>query len=89
MTDLGIGYTRLGFLIGVYQLPGFILAFPGGILGKRFGEKPVVIAGLVMMTIGGLTMGAYESYTLSVVGRVMSGAGSILLNVMLYFSGWV
>jgi len=29
--DLGIDYTRLGLLIGLYQLPGFVLALPGGL----------------------------------------------------------
>jgi predicted MFS family arabinose efflux permease len=83
MADLGIDYTSLGFLIGLFHLPGFFLAFPGGLLGKRYGDKPVVMAALVLMTVGGLIMGAYESYAFSVVGRVMSGTGSILLNVLL------
>ena len=81
--DLGIDYTRLGLLIGLYQLPGFVLALPGGLLGRRFGDKLVVMTGLVLMTIGGLIMGIYDSYTLSVVGRLMSGVGAILLNVLL------
>jgi predicted MFS family arabinose efflux permease len=83
MADLGIDYTRLGFLIGLFHLPGVFLAFPGGLLGKRFGDKPVVISALVLMTTGGLIMGAGNTYVLSVVGRLMSGAGSILLNVLL------
>jgi predicted MFS family arabinose efflux permease len=83
MADLGIDYTRLGFLIGLFHLPGFFLAFPGGLLGKRFGDKPVIISALGLMTIGGLIMGASNTYALSVVGRLMSGAGSILLNVLL------
>ena len=83
MADLGIDYTRLGFLIGVHHLPGFALAFPGGLLGKRFGDKPVVMAGLILMTVGGLIMAACNAYSLAVLGRLLSGAGSILLNVML------
>jgi len=45
MEALGIDYTCLGFLIGLYHLSGFVLAFPGGLLGKRFGDKPVVMTG--------------------------------------------
>ena len=37
ISDLAIDYTRLGVLIGLYNLPGVFLAFPGGLLGKRFG----------------------------------------------------
>jgi predicted MFS family arabinose efflux permease len=83
MADLDIDYTRLGFLIGLFHLPGVFLAFPGGLLGKRYGDKPVVMGALVLMTLGGLIMGAYQSFAFSAAGRVMSGMGSILLNVLL------
>ncbi|CAB1071699.1 hypothetical protein D1AOALGA4SA_1325 [Olavius algarvensis Delta 1 endosymbiont] len=83
IAEVGIDYTRLGFLIGLFHLPGFFLALPGGLLGKKFGDKPVAIGALILMTIGGAVMGASNTYAFSVVGRLMSGAGSILLNVML------
>jgi len=54
--DLAIDYARLGTLIGLYHLPGIALAFPGGLLGKRFGDKRVVAAGLGLMAFGGLLM---------------------------------
>ena len=83
INDLDIDYTRLGVLIGLYHLPGVVLAFPGGLLGKRFGDKRIVMCALVLMAIGGLTMGANDSYAFSVTGRLLSGSGSILLNVLL------
>jgi predicted MFS family arabinose efflux permease len=81
--DFEIDYTRIGVLIGLYHLPGVFLAFPGGLLGKRFGDKRVVMSSLVLMAIGGLIMGRSDSYTLSVIGRLLSGFGGILLNVLL------
>jgi predicted MFS family arabinose efflux permease len=81
--DLEIDYTRIGVLIGLYHLPGVFLAFPGGLLGKRFGDKRVVMGSLMLMAIGGLIMGTTDSYTLSVAGRLLSGFGGILLNVLL------
>ena len=81
--NIDIDYTGIGFLIGLYQLPGFVLAIPGGLLGKRFGDKLVVMTGLALMTIGGLIMGVDDSYALLTIGRLMSGVGSILLNVLL------
>jgi predicted MFS family arabinose efflux permease len=80
---LDIDYTRLGMLIGLYQLPGIVLAFPGGLLGKRFGDKRVVITALVLMAIGGLIMGLNDSYALTIGGRLLSGMGGIFLNVLL------
>jgi len=81
--DLNIDYAQLGILIGLYHLPGVVLAFPGGLLGKRFGDKRIVMSALVLMAIGGLIMGANDSYAFAVTGRLLSGVGGILLNVLL------
>ncbi len=47
MADLGIDYGQFGTLLGLYFLPGIVLALPGGLLGRRFGDKRVVVAGWV------------------------------------------
>ena len=39
ISDLGIDYTQLGLLIGFYLLPGIVIAYPSGLLGRRFGDK--------------------------------------------------
>jgi len=83
MGDLNIDYTRLGALIGLYQLPGIALAFPGGLLGRRFGDKRVVLTALGLMAVGGLIMGVSDSYTLAMAGRLLSGVGGVLLSVLL------
>ena len=62
VADLGIDYASVGFLIGLYLLPGVALALPGGFIGKRFGDKRVVVAGLLLMFIGGILVGASDSY---------------------------
>lgn len=62
--DLGIDYTRLGLLIGFYLLPGIVIAYPGGLLGQRFGDKRVVLVGLTLMVLGGVLTGAGDSYAL-------------------------
>ena len=81
--DLSIDYAQLGALIGLYDLPGIFLAFPGGLLGKRFGDKRVVVTALGLMAFGGLVMGASDSYALAAAGRLLSGVGGVLLNVLL------
>lgn len=83
MGDLGINYTQLGTLIGLYQLPGVMLAFPGGLLGKRFGDKRLVIAALTLMALGGSLIGVSGSYDIAVLGRLLSGVGYILLTTTL------
>jgi predicted MFS family arabinose efflux permease len=82
MADLGIDYGQFGVLLGLYLTPGIVLALPGGLLGRRFGDKRVVVLGLGLMATGGLAMALGGSYTLVVTGRILGGAGAILLNVL-------
>lgn len=81
--DLGMSYAQLGILIGLYDLPGVFLAFPGGLLGRRYGDKRVAVTGLALMALGGLVMGASRTYPEASAGRLLSGMGAILLNVLL------
>lgn len=76
MERLRIGNTELGWLIGLFSLPGVVLALPGGLLGVRFGDRRVV----GLMTAGSALMGVAESFPLAVVGRFLSAAGAILLK---------
>jgi cyanate permease len=80
---LAIDFASLGFLIGLYMLPGVVIALPGGVLGQRFGAKRVVLVGLAMMAIGGAMMGLAASYPLVAFGRLVSGTGAVLFNVMI------
>lgn len=79
---LAIDFASLGLLIGLYMLPGVVIALPGGVLGQRFGAKRVVLAGLIMMAIGGAMMGLTSSYPSVAAGRLISGTGAVLFNVM-------
>jgi MFS family permease len=83
MERLHIANTELGWLIGLFSLPGVFLALPGGLLGERFGDRRVVLAGLGLMTVGSALMGAAEGFAAVVVGRCLSAVGGILLNVLL------
>src|SRR5690242_1570997 len=77
-----IDYTQLGWLIGLYLLPGIVIAYPGGLLGRHFGDKRVALFGMMLMVAGGLLTAA-EDYWAVVVGRLISGVGAVLLNVLL------
>jgi predicted MFS family arabinose efflux permease len=81
--DLALGYAEVGFLIGLYMLPGVVLALPGGVLGQRFGDTRVVVVGLALMTAGGALAGVAGSYSVLLAGRLASGVGAVLLNVLM------
>ena len=83
MHDYQAGIADIGFLIGIYLAPGIVLALPGGAIGRRFGDKSVVLAGLILMFCGALVMTLAPSWGWLVVGRVVAGIGGVLLNVLM------
>ncbi|MEW6645514.1 MAG: MFS transporter [Pseudomonadota bacterium] len=80
--QLGFSYADIGTLIGLYLLPGIVIALPGGLLGQRFGIN-VVLGGLVLMVIGGVITGVATTFGMLSLGRLVSGTGAVLLNVLL------
>ena len=81
--ELDIDYARLGTLVGLYMLPGVVFALPGGLLGQRFGDKRMALLGLSAMMLGGAWVALSDSYASAVAGRLVSGTGAVLLNILL------
>ncbi len=81
--DFAVSLADVGILIGLYFTPGIFIAAPGGALGRNFGEKQVVLAGLALMLIGGAMMSLSGAWSVQVFGRLVSGVGGVLLNVLL------
>ncbi len=79
---LHIDFTLLGTLIGLYMLPGAVVALPSGMLGQRFGAKQIVLVSLALMALGG-AMTASGQLALAVAGRLLSGVGGIAMSIML------
>ncbi len=83
IADLGLSYAQLGTLIGLYMLPGAFFALPGGVIGHRFGVRRVAIAGLVLMVAGGAVTAGAGGFGGAVSGRLLSGAGAVVMNILL------
>ena len=80
--DLHVGFGTIGTLIGLYMLPGVFIAFPGGVLSQRFGDRTVCAVGLALMMAGGALMGANHAVAFVVAGRVVSGTGAVLFTLV-------
>ncbi len=80
--SLGLDKAQLGWLIGIYLLPGVAFALPGGLLGRRFGDKRLVLVGLTLMGIGGIWLGFAGSVAEADAARFTSGIGAVMLNVL-------
>jgi MFS family permease len=81
--NFGVGLADIGILIGLYFTPGVALALPGGAIGQRFGDKTTVLGALLLMLTGGLAMALSDSWSGQIAGRLVAGAGGVLLNVQM------
>jgi len=82
IADFDLDFTQLGLLIGLYLLPGTVIAYPGGLLGRYLGDKRVALLGMMLMVAGGV-LSASPHYPTLFAGRLISGIGAVLLNVLL------
>ncbi len=80
---LHISNVDLGWLIGLFSLPGIFFSLPGGLFGTRFGDRRMVLTGLALMAVGSALMGSAGTFATMAVGRTVSAVGAILLNVLL------
>ena len=81
--QFGVSIADIGVLIGLYFAPGIILALPGGAIGQKFGDKQTVLGALLLMLSGSLAMALAASWDVQVVGRLVAGAGGVILSVQL------
>jgi predicted MFS family arabinose efflux permease len=79
MRDLAIDYSQIGMLLGAHLLPGVVLAFPAGLLGQRFREKTLGLAGLALMVISGVAFSCSESFVVALVARTIGGIGATIV----------
>jgi MFS family permease len=83
MSGFSLNIADIGLLIGLYHAPGTVLAFPGGAIGARLGDKRVVLIGLALMISGELMMALAPAWSMQIAGRFLAGSGGILLNVVM------
>lgn len=83
VAELDLAYASLGTLVGAYSALGLALSLPAGWLAARHGERQVVLAGLGLMAAGGALLAGAPGLGAAFAGRLVSGAGAMLLMVAL------
>lgn len=81
--SLALTLVDIGLLIGLYLGPGVIVATLGGTVATWFGDKRTVVASLVLMVLGGVMVARAETLPLAIAGRVVSGIGGVVINVLM------
>ena len=73
--EFNVGLPDIGMLIGLYLLPGVVIALPGGAIGRALGDKRTVLVGCAIMFIGNVIMAFTVVWAVQVGGRLLTGVG--------------
>jgi MFS family permease len=68
---------RIGLALGIYGLTQALLQIPFGIASDRFGRKPVITVGLLVMAVGSWVAAQAQTVDGLTVGRALQGAGAV------------
>ncbi len=67
----------IGLALGCYGLSQGLLQIPFGLLSDRYGRKPLIIAGLLLLALGSMLGATTHSITGMMIARTMQGMGAI------------
>lgn len=78
------GYTPLltGIAIGIYGLTQAMFQIPFGMLSDHIGRKKVIVAGLIIFTVGSLVAAMADTIWGVIGGRALQGFGAIAAAVL-------
>lgn len=75
MGDLGITFEQVGFLVALVPLALVILCIPGGMCADRFGVRPTVVIGGLIMGVFGLLRGFATNFPTLAITMFLCGVG--------------
>ncbi len=73
----GDNLTLVGIALGAYGLSQAILQIPFGMASDRWGRKPVIVAGLLVLAAGSFLAATATDIWTTIAGRTLQGAGAI------------
>lgn len=79
--ELRLNYTEIGSLIGLFMVPGMILALPAGFAGRFMSDRFIVGLGLLVLAAGGGLAALAESFELLAAGRLVCGVGFVVSTI--------
>ena len=79
----GLDHLLIGILMGSIAVPAVGLAIPLGSAVDRWPARATANAGLLLMAAGGTTFALASGFPALLAGRLVFGAGGLLLNLLL------
>jgi MFS family permease len=80
--ELGASHTQAGLALGIYGGTQALLQLPFGMASDRFGRKPMIYIGLLMLVAGSFMAAGAHDITQVIIGRALQGSGAISAVVM-------
>jgi predicted MFS family arabinose efflux permease len=93
VASLGFGYAQIGTLIGLFMLPGLVLALPAGYLGRYLSDRVLVALAFMALAVGAGVAALAQGFGQLALGRLACGAGFVISTIYLtkmtadWFSG--
>lgn len=74
--SFGVGPAQWGLLVGAFLAGAGACQVPAGLLGRRYGNRVVSLAGAALLAVFGIASGLAPSYLALLAFRVLAGAGA-------------
>ena len=74
--EFGFNYAELGLLMTIFFVVSCIVQASSGFLVDRIGARPVLFAGVGLLSLAALTYSQSNSYAMLVLGAVIAGCGN-------------
>lgn len=87
IAQFGFRYTEIGTLIGLFMLPGLVLALPAGYAGRYLSDRTLAAIGLLCLAAGGGIAALAPGFGMLAFGRIAAGIGFVFST--LYFTKMV
>ena len=79
--ELHLNYLQIGSLIGLFMVPGMILAIPAGFAGRFMSDRFIVGLGLLTLAAGGGLAALAGSFEMLAAGRLICGVGFVVSTI--------
>jgi len=83
-SEFHFSHAQIGTLIGMFMLPGMLVALPSGYAGRYVSDRVLVGIGLLALALGGFVASQANGFDWLAAGRIACGVGFVLSS--LYFS---
>jgi predicted MFS family arabinose efflux permease len=73
--DLGLSKSQAGVLAGSYAFGTLVASLPAGWLAARYGARPTLLGGLVLLALSSVAFGFGEGFEVLTAARLLQGFG--------------